>query len=269
MHERSSKYCMQTFTLSFRPIVMLCLLNFFGVASVPAQVFRDVPPDHWASMEAEWLKSRGILEGWDGKLHGEKSFNRYQAVEVLYRVLRQMDAQQASVEERLASLEAADRRIEARVDTLFETAQNQGLKTPPKMADYQARRSRWKTGSRGTNRNQDAAVVERLRDLHQRVAHVREEGVESPVLVIPPGSVANVALPEVLMDGRPASFKEGVHVLHWGARIQVPVGSSASLLMPQDKGGLVLLERTSGVLRKRGFLTDKGSPRPLRVDAAS
>jgi hypothetical protein len=241
------------------------LLVTLLAASASAQIFSDVPSEHWAQMEAEWLASRGLIEGWDGKLHGNRNFTRYEMVEVLFRFMRKLEDHRSTYQERLALLARTDDRLEGRIDTLFETAGGQPLRTPAKMASYQARERQRRTGSTGSVERTDAGVVDRLREIHQEVSSHRRDGLEQPVLVVPPGANVWVSLPDLLMDSSPARFDEGVHVLHWGSELQVPSGASASLLMPGDRAGSLLLEGTRGVIRERGFVAAPGSPAPLPV----
>lgn len=258
---------MQTARFSPSRAIFSALLLAWGACFAGAQVFRDVPKGHWAKMEAEWLRSRGYIEGWGGKLHGDKQFTRYEMVELFYRFLKKTEAKQRHYDTELAALKLADRRIEKRLDSLFQTAGNQGsIETPAEMRRYRAEKTVERIGSTGTIEARDSGVVARLRDLHQRVSGYRREGLTSPVLVVPPGSSVLVSLPEVLMDDQPARFDEGVHVIHWDAHLNVPAGSSASLLFPGEKGGVVLLEESAGTVRQRGYVADPGTPAPVAVE---
>lgn len=244
------------------------LLLIATAASATAQVFTDVPSNHWARMEAEWLASRDLIQGWGGKLHGNRGFTRYEMVEVLFRFARKLEEHQKAYEERLAALGRTDERLEDRIDQLFETAGGEPLRTPAKMASYQAEREKRRTGSDGGVVRTDSGVVDRLREIHDEVRAHRRDGLEQPVLVVPPGSSVWVALPDLLLDSAPARFQEGVHVLHWGSELRVPAGASASLLMPGDQSGALLLEGTRGVVRERGFVAAPGSPAPMAVGGA-
>lgn len=246
--------------------IFLSALLVSGLLSVAsAQVFTDVPEGHWARMEAEWLASRNLIEGWDGKLHGNREFTRYEMVEVLFRFARKLEEHQKSYEQRLASLASADQRLEGRLEQLFETAGGHPLRTPAKMASYQAEQRQRRTGSAGGVERTDAGVVDRLREIHAEVSSHRREGLNQPVLVVPPGATVWVALPDLLMDSAPARFDEGVHVLHWGSEVRVPAGASASLLMPGEPSGSLLIEGSRGVVRERGFVAAPGSPGPMAV----
>ena len=248
-------------------VLPLLFVALAGTAS--AQVFRDVPQGHWAQMEAEWLASRDLIEGWDGQLHGNRAFTRYEMVEVLFRFARKLEEHKQGYDQRLASLATTDQRLEGRIDALFETAGGKLLRTPAKMASYQAAQRKRTTGSSGGVERTDAGVVDRLREIHSEVSTHRREGLNQPVLVVPPGARVWVGLPDLLLDSAPARFDEGVHVLHWGSEVRVPIGASASLLMPGDRSGSLLLEGSRGIVRERGFVPAPGSPAPMPVNTSS
>lgn len=237
--------------------LLAALAGALLAAAAPAQIFTDVPRDHWAADEAAWLRERGLLEGWGGQLHGSRGFTRYEMVKVLYRFMQEADRHRGAIEGRLDALEDADRRIEEKVEALFETAGNRTLATPEALQRYRDSQAR-RRGEPEALTPEDEGVVQRLHALHEKVRAMREEGVTSPMLVIPPGSLAWVSLPDILLDDRPARFEEGAHVLHFGSRVQVPAGGAASVLYPGGRGGYLLLEGAAGVVRPRGFDRQEG-----------
>ena len=54
--------------------------------------FSDVPRSHWAYKAVEFLRSRGILEGWeDGRMHGKTTFTRYEMAVIVARFMNKLD----------------------------------------------------------------------------------------------------------------------------------------------------------------------------------
>jgi hypothetical protein len=49
--------------------------------------FSDVPRTHWAYKAIQTAVDAGVLEGYDGKFHGEKLINRYQMAVIIKRIL--------------------------------------------------------------------------------------------------------------------------------------------------------------------------------------
>jgi len=52
-------------------------------------LFADVPADHWALADLQFLAERGIITGFkDGKFHGDQPLTRYAAVALIARAIR-------------------------------------------------------------------------------------------------------------------------------------------------------------------------------------
>ena len=69
---------------------MALLLLLFGVAGarpVAEGIYTDVPRGHWAYESVKKAAESGILQGYDGKFHGNKTINRYQMALIVARIL--------------------------------------------------------------------------------------------------------------------------------------------------------------------------------------
>ena len=72
--------------MKFKALAMgLCL--GFGAQAVQANPFSDVPRHHWAYGAIQRAVDAGVLEGYDGRFHGEKLINRYQMAVIIKRLL--------------------------------------------------------------------------------------------------------------------------------------------------------------------------------------
>ena len=58
-----------------------------GAVFAQRNPFSDVPRTHWAYKAIQRAVDAGVLEGYDGKFHGEKLINRYQMAVIVKRVL--------------------------------------------------------------------------------------------------------------------------------------------------------------------------------------
>jgi hypothetical protein len=58
-----------------------------SASAYAANPFSDVPRTHWAYKAISRAVDAGVLEGYDGKFHGEKLINRYQMAVIVKRVL--------------------------------------------------------------------------------------------------------------------------------------------------------------------------------------
>lgn len=71
-----------------RNALAACLaLAFAGAATAATNPFSDVPRTHWAYKAIQTAVDAGVLEGYDGKFHGEKLINRYQMAVIIKRIL--------------------------------------------------------------------------------------------------------------------------------------------------------------------------------------
>jgi hypothetical protein len=62
-----------------------------SAATAFAGPFSDVPAGHWAYKAIEKAVEAGILQGYDGKFHGNKTLNRYQMAVVVARMLDRIE----------------------------------------------------------------------------------------------------------------------------------------------------------------------------------
>ena len=92
---------------------MALLLLLFGVAGarpVAEGIYTDVPRGHWAYESVKKAAEAGILQGYDGKFHGNKTINRYQMALIVARILDRVgkggDAVRNLSEQDLQNLEA-------------------------------------------------------------------------------------------------------------------------------------------------------------------
>jgi len=51
--------------------------------------FSDIPDEHWAVEPVNELVKEGLVQGWDGKFMGDKSFTRYEMAEILAPLVRE------------------------------------------------------------------------------------------------------------------------------------------------------------------------------------
>ncbi len=77
-------------------------------SSAYAQMFRDVPPDHWAYEAIDYLQQEGIVEGYpDGTFKGQNPFTRYEMAMVIARIYSKLDEKLAAFDpSKIADLEA-------------------------------------------------------------------------------------------------------------------------------------------------------------------
>jgi hypothetical protein len=59
----------------------------FATGTFAAGAFNDVPRTHWAYKAIQKAVAAGVLEGYDGKFHGQKLINRYQMAVIIKRIL--------------------------------------------------------------------------------------------------------------------------------------------------------------------------------------
>lgn len=74
--------------------------------------FQDLPKDHWAYKDVEFLVRQGYLEGFpDGTFKGRKVITRYDLALVLARILRKMEERKTSIEQATEAERAALTRL--------------------------------------------------------------------------------------------------------------------------------------------------------------
>ncbi|MBI4867536.1 MAG: S-layer homology domain-containing protein, partial [Candidatus Wallbacteria bacterium] len=74
-------------------IALFVLAAFALAIAAPAFAgpFSDVPAGHWAYKAIEKSVEAGILQGYDGSFHGNKTLNRYQMAVVVARMLDRIE----------------------------------------------------------------------------------------------------------------------------------------------------------------------------------
>ncbi len=96
------------FSLLGRLLITLLCLALPAAALAQSAAFQDLPRDHWAYSDVEFLISQGYMEGYpDGTFKGRKVTTRYDVALILARILKRMedkkaDLNAASEEERAA-----------------------------------------------------------------------------------------------------------------------------------------------------------------------
>ncbi len=93
----------------FRGFLMTLLCLILPIAAFgQSPAFQDLPQDHWAFADVDFLVSQGYMEGYpDGSFKGRKVTTRYDVALILARILKRMEEKkamldQASEEERAA-----------------------------------------------------------------------------------------------------------------------------------------------------------------------
>ncbi len=87
----------------FVKVFIVSILCFYGgnilVAQTSAPSFLDLPQDHWAFSDVEFLVKQGYMEGYpDGKFNGRKVTTRYDMALILARILRRIETNKASLD---------------------------------------------------------------------------------------------------------------------------------------------------------------------------
>ncbi|MGI6444557.1 MAG: S-layer homology domain-containing protein [Candidatus Ozemobacteraceae bacterium] len=78
-------------------LTLLCLLPTAIMAQSAS--FLDLPKDHWAYSDVDFLVKQGYMEGYpDGKFNGRKVTTRYDMALILARILRRMEDKKSSIE---------------------------------------------------------------------------------------------------------------------------------------------------------------------------
>ena len=72
-------------------------------ASFAANPFSDVPRTHWAYKAIQRAVDAGVLEGYDGKFHGQKLINRYQMAVIVKRMLDNVGSSGGASSARMSS----------------------------------------------------------------------------------------------------------------------------------------------------------------------
>jgi len=109
-------------SLSFVLILSLALSVFFTVGfgqQDDEDVFSDVPRDHWAYQDIQYLAQRGILEGLPGGTYkGDEPITRYQVATLVARTVRYLQNNMGSTNQQdLSTLEDLVYKLSERVDS--------------------------------------------------------------------------------------------------------------------------------------------------------
>lgn len=93
-----------------RNLIFLTVFLFLALATgASAQMFKDVPPDHWAYEAIDYLQQEGLVEGYpDGTFRGNQSFTRYEMAMVIARIYSKLDEKLAGV----SNLEEVNARLD-------------------------------------------------------------------------------------------------------------------------------------------------------------
>ena len=79
-------------------VTLLCLV-LPAAAMAQSAAFQDLPRDHWAYSDVEFLISQGYMEGYpDGTFKGRKVTTRYDVALILARILKRMEEKKANID---------------------------------------------------------------------------------------------------------------------------------------------------------------------------
>ena len=78
--------------------ILLCLM-LPAAAFTQSAAFQDLPQDHWAYADVDFLISQGYMEGYpDGTFKGRKVTTRYDVALILARILKRMEEKKATID---------------------------------------------------------------------------------------------------------------------------------------------------------------------------
>lgn len=111
-----------------RPLAALALAAMaLATPGRAATAYADVPAQHWARPAIEAITRAGIMQGHDGRFHGDKLVNRYQVATLMHRVLEEGDRRAARAAGPPAALHEATVRVAEQLASLrvrIETLQD-------------------------------------------------------------------------------------------------------------------------------------------------
>ncbi|MFB6290234.1 MAG: S-layer homology domain-containing protein [Candidatus Bipolaricaulia bacterium] len=113
-------------SLSFVLIFGLAISVFFTVGygqQDKQDMFSDVPKDHWAYQDIQYLAERGIITGLPGGTYkGEQAITRYQVATLVARTVRYLQNNLGSTNQKdLSTLEDLVYKLSERVDSASQT----------------------------------------------------------------------------------------------------------------------------------------------------
>ncbi len=120
LRQMKSKF---TFLSSLVIIGLLITTVFFVSGYGEENMFSDVPSDHWAYPDIQYLAQRGIIEGLpSGKYAGEEDITRYQVASLVARTVRYLQNNPATTSQQdLSTLEDLVYKLSERVDSTNST----------------------------------------------------------------------------------------------------------------------------------------------------
>ncbi|MBF0546029.1 MAG: S-layer homology domain-containing protein [Candidatus Riflebacteria bacterium] len=93
-------------------MIVLGSLPLLGQANNSSTAFQDLPKDHWAFKDVDFLIKQGYMEGFpDGEFKGRKVITRYDVALILARMLRRMEEKSKTVNETTESERASLARL--------------------------------------------------------------------------------------------------------------------------------------------------------------
>lgn len=97
MRQTEIKNC---FSLFRRVLVaLLCLVLLPTIVLAQGTTFQDLPKDHWAYADIDFLISQGYMEGYpDGTFKGRKVTTRYDVALIVARILKRMEEKKATID---------------------------------------------------------------------------------------------------------------------------------------------------------------------------
>ena len=113
-------------SLSFVLIFGLAISVFFtvGYGQEEEEMFSDVPTDHWAYQDIQYLANRGIITGLPGGTYkGDQAITRYQVATLVARTVRYLQNNAGSTNQQdLSTLEDLVYKLSERVDSTSQTS---------------------------------------------------------------------------------------------------------------------------------------------------
>ena len=115
------------FRLSLTVVLMagLAISVFFtaGYGQQDDEMFSDVPTDHWAYQDIQYLAQRGIITGLPGGTYkGDQAITRYQVATLVARTVRYLQNNQGSTNvQDLSTLEDLVYKLSERVDSTSQS----------------------------------------------------------------------------------------------------------------------------------------------------
>ena len=98
MRQTEIKNCFSLFRRVLVALLCLVLLPSYVMAQ-GSTTFQDLPKDHWAYADVDFLISQGYMEGYpDGTFKGRKVTTRYDVALIVARILKRMEEKKATID---------------------------------------------------------------------------------------------------------------------------------------------------------------------------